>query len=92
MDVSKVRVVVESMRKQVAATQAEVSAVTTATIKAGEKDPTQFSGLRDLGRANLMIGKIPDRLDQVLDALDKAIEHTAPRVKKAKEDKPVVKK
>ena len=73
MDVTKVKAAISNVK-------AEVSSLYKAVVAAGEKDPTQLSGLQSLGKANLLLDKVVGRIDQ-------AVERTTPKVPKAKEGK-----
>lgn len=87
MDTTRIKGALDSARKAVANVKAEISATTSAAIKAGEKDPLQFNGLQALGSANLKLDKAGDVLDAVQEQVDKAVEKTTAKVKEKKEKK-----
>ena len=72
MDITKVKAAVNIVK-------AEVSALYKAAVVAGEKDPCQLGGLQPLGKANLLLDKVVERVEQ-------AAERSVAKVKEAKSD------
>lgn len=71
---------VAKVRSALAAAKGEVQNAVTAAVKAGEKNPRALNGIGPLVKVNALLDKATERLDE-------AVERSAPKPEKAKEEK-----